>query len=142
MTTLDTVLFIGLTVLSLMCIISNAIWARRIKQLAAASAVHLESAISLKSRELHHAYQQQHAADTTRIRMLAEQLKGFELMKTDTDTIALFLRDRYKEEIQLGYHANRQLGEVVIGYLGKERSFHKATTARTGSGQLGGNNRP
>jgi len=47
----------------------------------------------------------------------AETKRGFDAMKEDADAIALFLREAFAREIDLGHHANRSLGAIVTGYL-------------------------
>jgi len=49
------------------------------------------------------------------------QQPSFVEAKDDVDTISLFLRDHYAREISLGWHANRKLGQIVTGYLARER---------------------
>lgn len=53
--------------------------------------------------------------------MLEEQSKQYYQMKADVDKIALCLRERYQSEIQQGFHGGRGLGDIVVGYLARER---------------------
>jgi hypothetical protein len=66
--------------------------------------------------------------DAGRNAVIAEQLRGAALMKEDIDEIALFLRQNYQREIGLGYHANRGLGKIVVGYLAREREMQQTAS--------------
>jgi hypothetical protein len=46
-----------------------------------------------------------------------ETRKEFDVMKEDIDGIAVFLREQFAHEISMGYHANRNLATIVVGYL-------------------------
>ena len=61
------------------------------------------------------------ANSNSRVSVMAESQRAYLEMKPELDAIALYLREHYATEIQLGYHANRKLSEIVCGYLGRER---------------------
>lgn len=56
---------------------------------------------------------------------MGEMRRGFDTMKDDADTIAVFLRENMAKEIERGYHAGRTLGQIVVGYLGELTELRK-----------------
>ena len=47
-------------------------------------------------------------------------------MKDQIDTIAIFLRDQYREEIALGQHGRmKNVADVALYYMGRERILSK-----------------
>jgi hypothetical protein len=59
-------------------------------------------------------------ADLTRIR------QGFADMKDQLDSIAIFLRENYQDEIRLGQHnAMKDVASAAVYYMGRERVLRK-----------------
>lgn len=58
---------------------------------------------------------------TAQLAAMTQTQEAYYDIKPEVDEIAMFLRERYKSEINLGYHANRKLGAIVTGYLAVER---------------------
>lgn len=67
---------------------------------------------------------------TAQLAAMTQTQEAYYDIKPEVDEIAMFLRERYKSEINLGYHANRKLGAIVTGYLAVER---KQTESQKGA---------
>lgn len=65
------------------------------------------------------------ANSDSRVAMMTESVRAYNEMKPDVEQIALFLRENYSREINLGYHGGRKLGDIVCGYLAVERDAMK-----------------
>lgn len=76
-------------------------------------------------------------ATTAQMAILSEHETQFHEMKRDHDTIALYLRQHYGEEIAAGNHNGRPLGEVITAYLGRERD-EKARKTTAGQSERPG----
>lgn len=55
------------------------------------------------------------------LRQVNDAAKSFHELNAERNEIAVFLRDNYGREISSGYHNGRSFGDVVIGYLRRER---------------------
>lgn len=75
--------------------------------------------------ELANAIQSVHQSYVTQDAAIAEELKLLREQNNEVNEIALFLRNNYKQEMQLGAHANRTFSQIIIGYLAKERECQK-----------------
>ena len=73
-------------------------------------------------------YEQQRQAEQTA--MAPESQKALAEAKEAVDDIALFIRENYQREMQLGYHSGRKLGAIVVGYLAVERQYTNQANAR------------
>jgi hypothetical protein len=75
-------------------------------------------------------------AAAAQIAGMTETQRAFNEMKPEMDEIALYLREFYKDEIALGYHAGRKFGAIVTGYLAVERKLSARLEANLEKDQL------
>lgn len=66
--------------------------------------------------------------ENNRLSAMVAQMSGRIQQQTEEEelsaAVAVFLRENYQTEIRRGSHAGKNLGEIVIYYLGRERAYH------------------